>query len=118
MAVIAATALVVNHYVFSHNAALPATPTTTTTTSLTRAYQACTADGAAISTAIAAFEAQNPGVIVSQTALVGPYLQSWANNPSFYVFNITNGVLYLKSAISDSSPVRYVGAASCQAIGL
>src|ERR1035438_1345872 len=62
------------------------------------AVAACQADGATVSTAIAAFTAENPGVLVTanganliSTALGGPYIQSWPNNPAHYVFAITAG---------------------------
>ena len=51
------------------------------------AKAACQADGATVSTAISAFNAQNPGITVNGAAsvalwrdhdsMVGPYLQSW-----------------------------------------
>src|SRR5450631_1850933 len=65
------------------------------------AVAACQADGATISTALAAFEAQNPsygptGTAVTPTMLTttgiwvgGPYLQSWPNNLPHYAFYLS-----------------------------
>src|ERR1035441_6244421 len=52
------------------------------------AVAACQADGATVSTAIAAFDAQNPGIAASSAALLAgttangnsAYIQSWPNN--------------------------------------
>lgn len=67
------------------------------------AKAACQADGATISTAISAFNAQNPGVTVTEgtatgtTGLIGvttgntqggPYLQSWPSNLPHYAFAV------------------------------
>ncbi len=60
------------------------------------AVAACQADGATVSTAISAFNAQNPGATVSQASLTGPsslgfggpYLQSWPKNTPHYAFTI------------------------------
>jgi general secretion pathway protein G len=68
------------------------------------AKAACQADGATVSTAISAFNAQNPGVTVTEgvtgsgggllgNTLGGPYLQSWPSNSPHYGFQIANGVL-------------------------
>jgi prepilin-type N-terminal cleavage/methylation domain-containing protein len=71
------------------------------------AVASCQADGATVSTAISAFNAQNPGATVTQAMLVnassaygssygGSYIQSWPNNGTHYVFAIANGaVTYL-----------------------
>src|SRR5579863_385760 len=62
------------------------------------AVAACQADGATVSTALAAFNAQNPGVTATQTLLTGstdggPYIQSWPSNLPHYAFKIATGVL-------------------------
>ena len=65
------------------------------------AVAACQADGNTISTAMAAFSAQNPSVPPTQGLLTGttdggPYIQSWpTSNSSHYVYAIINGTLYL-----------------------
>jgi general secretion pathway protein G len=67
------------------------------------AVAACQADGATVSTAIAAFEAQNPGYGGTGTAITtamlistaatysGPYIQSWPSNTPHYAFAMTTG---------------------------
>lgn len=56
------------------------------------AKSACTADAKTVETAIAAFEAQNPGTAVTQAALTAAStatppgtLKSWPSNPQHYV---------------------------------
>jgi prepilin-type N-terminal cleavage/methylation domain-containing protein len=58
------------------------------------AVAACQADGATVSTAIAALEAQYPGTTLTSTGLTstangGPYLQAWPNNTSHYTFSVS-----------------------------
>jgi prepilin-type N-terminal cleavage/methylation domain-containing protein len=71
------------------------------------AAASCTADGATISTALAAFNAENPGVLngsstntataaamqtdLTATALGGPYLQSWPSNLPHYAYQLAWG---------------------------
>ena len=128
MVAIAACALLANHYAFANKVVAPALPTTTTFP-MAKAYRACAADGATISTAIAAFKAENPDLNPTESALVGgglggPYLQSWAYNPRFYNFTLTNGVLYLQAGtdgfLNFIAPpgVRFAGPKSCLKIGL
>jgi prepilin-type N-terminal cleavage/methylation domain-containing protein len=67
------------------------------------AVSACNADGKTVATAIAAFQADNPGVTVTSTLLTqapttgdvgGPFLQSFPSNPGTnYTFSIVAGVL-------------------------
>jgi prepilin-type N-terminal cleavage/methylation domain-containing protein len=70
------------------------------------AIAACQADGATVSTAMSALNAQYPGALVaagtgnaSETALMlgsasgGPYLSSWPSNPGHYAFALFSGVL-------------------------
>jgi prepilin-type N-terminal cleavage/methylation domain-containing protein len=99
------------------------------------AVAACQADGATVSTAIAAFTAENPGVLVTAnganliaTALGGPYIQSWPNNPAHYVFAITAGsvgppfvqsTLTVKAGTSGGTPAAataYAGPSSCTGV--
>jgi prepilin-type N-terminal cleavage/methylation domain-containing protein len=76
------------------------------------AISACQADGATISTAISAFNAQNPSsTVVSQTGLLpnatgggtatgvlgGPYVQSWPSNSPHYAFAILGGQLLVEA---------------------
>jgi hypothetical protein len=126
MVVIAAGAVLVSHYAFSSHSPAFTTPTTAPTTAPnSQAYRACVADGATISTAIAAFDAQNPGTVPTEASLVGgtansngPYLQGWANNPNFYVYILKNGILYLRSSTSGTTPIQFTGPSSCTQIGL
>src|SRR6204780_2044190 len=58
------------------------------------AVAACQADGATVSTAIAALEAQYPSTTLSSGLLIGttdggPYLQSWPNTPAHYSFTVS-----------------------------
>jgi type II secretory pathway pseudopilin PulG len=68
------------------------------------AAASCTADGATISTALAAFNAENPGVLngsatntataatmqddLTATAKGGPYIQSWPSNLPHYAYQL------------------------------
>jgi general secretion pathway protein G len=72
------------------------------------AKAACSADGATVSTAIAAFQAQNPAyggtgsvitsLLLDTTAATysGPYVQSWPLNTPHYAFGMVSGVLYIQ----------------------
>lgn len=83
--------------------------------------QACAADGAIISTALAAFRAQNPNVIPTKALLVGksdggPYLERWAYNPPYYAYGLSvNGKLTI-SLPAKSKEVFYKGPAQCEFI--
>lgn len=86
---------------------------------------ACQADGATVSTAIAAFHAENASLSASQSLLTantdgGPYIQSWPNNSS-YQYTLTGGVLYvqkLKNGAVTGNKVQYTGPSACSTIGL
>ena len=90
------------------------------------AVAACQADGATISTAMAAFSAQNPGITATQGNLTGsteggPYVQSWPSNGTHYIFKITAGVL--KVAVAPAGNVTgastfntYNGPTACAAV--
>lgn len=68
------------------------------------AVSACQADGATVTTAMAAYNANNGAYPTSTSQLLntangGPYLQSWPNNPSHYLFKI----LYTAASGSGST---------------
>ena len=87
------------------------------------AQAACQADGATVTTAIAALEAQYPGTAwtsgaassLTTTANGGPYIQSWPNNSAHYTFSgsgtTTTGLVVTPAATGN--PVNYVGPSSC-----
>jgi hypothetical protein len=98
-------------------------------TALAQAYHACVADGGILDTAIAAFRAENPGVLPTKSALLGsarggPYLQSWAHQSQSYSYSLNNGFLYLHSGtgaflvVRPSYRIPYTGPKSCLDIGL
>jgi hypothetical protein len=77
-----------------------------------QARAACEADGATVSTAMAAFTAQNPGTTITAALLVGkrhggPYITNWPYNPAYYVFSIKSGVLDLAVLKSVGPPFVY-----------
>ncbi|MFI5036641.1 MAG: type II secretion system protein [Acidimicrobiales bacterium] len=90
------------------------------------AVAACQADGATVSTAISAFNAQEPGITVTQGKLTGttqggPYIQSWPSNGTHYEFQITGaGVLQLNKVpagnVNGTTWINYVGPASCAGV--
>lgn len=87
------------------------------------AVAACQADGATVSTAMAAFNAQNPGTTVTQSYLTTAtsgvqYLQSWPSNGTHYTFSINgSGVLHISAPLSAggaNTDAAYTGPAACQ----
>lgn len=98
------------------------------------AVSACEADGTTIETAIAAFNANNPGVTVTQqdllpgtTGLGGPYIQSWPSNLPYYAYGIdSQGQLDIvtDAKTSNGGPVTtstaittpYAGVTSCNGV--
>jgi general secretion pathway protein G len=98
------------------------------------AVAACQADGATVSTAISAFNAQNPGLLTgtsaAQQALLtgsangGPYIQSWPNNLPHYRFYMDATVAgQLDVATTPTGAVlatttggAYTGPTSCSAV--
>jgi hypothetical protein len=78
-----------------------------------RARAACQADGATVSTAIAAYKAENPGKFPTMADLIssahhGPYLQSAPKNPDYYKFSIaSHGVLKIATVNSLGPPILY-----------
>jgi len=89
------------------------------------AVAACQADGATVSTAIAALEAQYPGTVVTTALLTGttdggPYIQSWPNNATHYTFSL-NGTGKDPSALQVTIPpasaaVPYAGPSTCNSV--
>ena len=82
---------------------------------------ACQADGATVSTAIAAFHAENASATPSSALLTGtteggPYIQSWPSN-STYSFSLANGVLKVTN-IKTTTSATYTGPSACKTIGL
>jgi general secretion pathway protein G len=71
------------------------------------AIAACKSDGATVSTALAAFNTDNPGVAATTALLTGntdsgPFLQSWPVS-SHYVYTLSGGVLDI-SVMGGSPP--------------
>jgi prepilin-type N-terminal cleavage/methylation domain-containing protein len=97
------------------------------------AVAACQADGATVSTALSAFNAQNPGLEVAGTAMQtlltgttdgGPYIQSWPNNLPHYRFYMDGTIVgQLDVAVSPIGAVTasstggaYSGPSSCATV--
>lgn len=84
---------------------------------------ACQADGATVSTAMAAFKAQNPqstpsaiNLVATSTATGGPYIQAFPNTATSYRFSLVSGVLKVQAwngTALTGSLVTYKGPASC-----
>ena len=86
---------------------------------------ACQADGATVSTAMAAYLAINPGAAstVTKPLLIGntnggPYIQSWPNATSYIYALTAAGGLTVQFAsgtppVGSGSVVPYLGPASC-----
>ncbi len=92
-----------------------------------QAIASCEADGATVSTAIAAFDAQNPGTVPTMALLIssangGPYISNAPHNPKYYKFSISHGVLKLAEVkslgppIAYTDPFTYAGPGSCVTI--
>jgi len=87
------------------------------------AVSACQADGATVSLAMSAFDAQNPGVTVTEGLLTGttdggPYLQSWPSNSTHYQFQIAGGTLYEGTAAATGTApgtgwTAWAGSSTC-----
>jgi prepilin-type N-terminal cleavage/methylation domain-containing protein len=87
------------------------------------AVAACQADGATVSTAIAALEAQYPNTAVTTALLTGttdggPYLQSWPNNPTHYTYSLNGGSTpsALQLAVGSGAAAQYNGPSSCNSV--
>jgi len=100
------------------------------------AIAACKADGATVSTALAAFNTDNPGVTATPALMLpdpttgkavigetgGPFLQSWPSNGTHYSFSLdSTGTLFIQiPGVSNAATQNisgagnaYTGAASC-----
>ncbi len=86
------------------------------------ALAACQADGATVSTAISAFNAQNPDTTITATGMLtsgsaagygGPYISSWPSNGTNYSFSIAAGVLTVTGPGASPSSEVYTGPNSC-----
>jgi prepilin-type N-terminal cleavage/methylation domain-containing protein len=91
------------------------------------AVAACKSDGATVSTALAAFNTDNPSFAGTSNYLQadllpasgggtasgvvgGPFLQSWPSNGTHYAFTLsTTGELMLAVPASNTSLVQYTG---------
>ena len=88
------------------------------------AVAACQADGATVSTAIAALEAQYPGTTLSQSALTttsvnasSAYIQSWPNNSAHYSFTVSGtSTAGLNIAVVGGYSGQYLGPSSCNGV--
>jgi prepilin-type N-terminal cleavage/methylation domain-containing protein len=72
------------------------------------ALASCQADGATVSTAIAAFNAQNPSInptpaLLTGTTDGGPYIQSWPANLPHYGFAISDGLVADYPALANDN---------------
>jgi general secretion pathway protein G len=93
---------------------------------------ACQADGATLSTAIAAFHASNPENTPTQSLLTattsplktgGPYVQAWPAASDAYTFTIAssgnhNATLTVSNTKTPSETAAYNGPTACTTIGL
>jgi len=100
------------------------------------AVAACQADGATVSTALAAFNAQNPGKVATAALLTSgttangksAYIQSWPNNIPHYQFYLVAGSVgppFVQStlqvvvapagnvALNAGTKIAYTGPAAC-----
>ena len=92
------------------------------------AVAACQADGATVNTAMAAYQA-NLGIpataqsdLTGTAASGGPYLQSWPDNTTHYLFGISSGGLYEANAgvtttVGGAGWNPWVGASTCSVTG-
>ena len=89
------------------------------------AVAACQADGATVTTAIAALEAQYPGTAwtsgaastLTTTANGGPYIQSWPNNTAHYTFGGSGSTTAgLTVTPTGGSALTYAGPSSCNSV--
>ena len=101
---------------------VPESGVVTTTTQKFDSLSSCQGDGMTVEVAMSAFSVQHPGVVVTESGLLshagtGPYIQRWPDSAT-YRFIIASGVLYVAATIGDTHPVKWMGPASCQKIGL
>jgi prepilin-type N-terminal cleavage/methylation domain-containing protein len=90
------------------------------------AKAACQADGATVSTALAAYNTQNAGTtdatatqpkMLSGTTANGnnPYLQSWPSNSPHYAYTIVSGALNVAVPAAGTAGA-YAGPSSCSSV--
>jgi prepilin-type N-terminal cleavage/methylation domain-containing protein len=94
------------------------------------AIAACQADGATISTAVAAYNTQNPGTplttinyvaqLVTSITDGGPYVQSWPSNTPHYAFQVSStGAIEISTGATPGNAtnagpwVAYTGPSVC-----
>ena len=100
------------------------------------AIAACQADGATISTGIAAYNAQNSGstnVLTATNFLAqlttatndpggapngGPYVQSWPSNTPHYAFAVVSGALLVEAPYTATTPWAPTAAGTTLATGI
>ena len=88
------------------------------------AVAACQADGATVSTAIAALEAQYPGTTLTQGALTttgvnssSAYIQSWPNNSAHYSYGGSGTLATSLTLTTDGGySGAYSGPSSCNSV--
>jgi prepilin-type N-terminal cleavage/methylation domain-containing protein len=94
------------------------------------ALAACQSNGATISTGMAAFATENPGITVSQTLITGssdggPFIQSWPSASPHYAFQISTaagaptgataaGQLFV--TVGSGTAILYAGPSSCTGV--
>ena len=96
---------------------LSSKPSTTTTTAPSR-FQACQADGSTVAIAIAAFEAEHPGVTPTEALLTGtsnggPFLSKWPQGAPSYAFSISSKGVLLVAIPAKANPTVFKNPASC-----
>ena len=85
------------------------------------AQAACEADGATVSTALSAYNNQNPGVPATTNALtsgttengMNPYIQSWPSNDPHYAFSLASDGTLQIAVPTGTTPGPYTGVSSC-----
>jgi uncharacterized protein (DUF58 family) len=79
----------------------------------------CNTDAQTIETAVAAFQAENPNVVVTSNLLTGhtdggPYLASWPKNgATHYAISVTPNGAVMVSAPATARAVHYNAAKTC-----
>lgn len=94
------------------------------------AIASCKADGATLTTAMAAYNAQNGANPQADSDLVGNGVQSWPSNFGHYAFGLVSGVLYVETGqttaiatawsasptASGAGVAAYTGVSSCSSV--
>lgn len=83
-----------------------------------RFIDACQADGAIVTTAMAAFHAETHGKTLTIALLTGrkdggPYLENWPHNRPHYTYTLNASGVLLLAAPSSAKPLRYRGPDGC-----